>query len=547
MAGEKRETGNTSLQRALAVDDNPEVAELLQFILDKAGYETIIAHSGAEALEQLEEANLTSDGAVRLVLLDIRMPNMDGLEVCRRIRDRPDGAEIAVIMVTALTSISERMAAFEAGANDYVTKPFHVPELLARVRAFTRLQTAEAKRRQAEETLQRRNRELEALYNLTSKLARARSVEEILAVAVEHATNVLPAEGMAALLLDEEETAFAYGAARGAASSLWAAVQETDPADDPLLTAVRSANGPVVLTSPEAQAQGAVWGQTGATSLVAVPVGQQPEGILIALGASSEEAVLAASVSLLSAFAQRVDVAVENARLIEGMAQARTQLRQLAGRVVQAQEEERRRIARELHDEVGQALTGLKLHLALMERALPGQVTPLHEQLAESRALLETTMEELHRLALELRPAALDDLGLAPALRGYVDGFVRRTGLDVTADLDTSIGRLPERMETALYRIIQEAMSNIVRHAAACRVQVVLRDDGDEIYACVADDGRGFDPAQRLKSAVAEGRMGLLGIQERVALLQGRVNVSAAPGEGTKTEIWLPRQRKPQE
>jgi len=212
----------------------------------------------------------------------------------------------------------------------------------------------------------------------------------------------------------------------------------------------------------------------------------------------------------------------------------------LAGQVVQAQEEERRRIARELHDEVGQALTGLKLNLAVLEGALPDQATALHEQLADSRALLESTMEELRGLALELRPAALDDLGLVPALRGYVDGFIKRTGLDVTSELDATIGRLPERTETALYRIIQEAMINIVRHAAARHVQVILRTDSDEVYACVADDGRGFDPAQRLKAAVAEGRMGLLGIQERVALLQGRVSITAAPNKGTRIEIWFP-------
>lgn len=527
------------LRRVLIVDDNPEITKLLRFMLERAGYQATVAHSGAEALERLEKANRPGGKAVRLALLDIRMPNMDGLEICRRIRSRPDGAQVAVIMVTALTSLSERMAAFEAGANDYVTKPFHAPELLARVRAFTRLQTAEAKQRQAEEALRRRNREIESLYNLISALLQARSVDEILAVAAEHAANALSAEGTAAILLDEGGTTFARGAAQGTALPLWAKVQGTALADDPLLAATRSAGGPVVLTGTAVQTQGGVWGQTGSPGLVAVPVGQQPGGALIALCASEQAALTA---SLLSTFAQQVNVALENTRLLERMAQARAQLRQLASQVVQAQEKERRRIARELHDEVGQALTGLKLNLALMENSLPGQATPLHDQLAESRALLETTMEELRRLALELRPAALDDLGLAPALRGYVDGFIKRTGLDVTADLDASVGRLPERIETALYRIIQEAMSNIVRHAAARRVQVALRNDGDEIYARVADDGRGFDPARRLKEAVAEGRMGLLGIQERVALLRGRVKIAAAPGEGTSVEIWLPRQ-----
>lgn len=216
------------------------------------------------------------------------------------------------------------------------------------------------------------------------------------------------------------------------------------------------------------------------------------------------------------------------------------QLRQLIGQIVQVQEEERRRVARELHDEVGQALMALKLNLAILEGDLPGQATTLHEQLADCHALVESAMEEIRRLALELRPAALDDLGLVPALRGYIDGFIKRTGLDVTSDLDATIGRLPERVETALYRIIQEAMANIVRHAAALHVRVSVRLDGEEVYACVADDGRGFDPAQRLKVATAEGRMGVSSIKERAALLQGRVKVTAVPGKGTEIGVWLP-------
>jgi len=515
-------------------------------MLDKAGYEVVAACSGPEALERLEEAGWPGNEPVGLVLLDIRMPYMNGLEVCRRIRSRPGGAVIPVIMITALTSVSDRLAAFEAGANDYVTKPFHVSELLARVRAFTRLQAAEARQRQTEMVLRRRNRELQALYGLASALARTMSVEEILAVMVEHVTGVLSAEGVAAVLLDGEDGILARGAAHGIAKAPWAEAQGTKLANDPLLGAARAASSPLVLTGTEVQARGGVWGQAGATGVVAVPVGQQLIGALIVL-CTPEQASLTANVSLLSAVAQQMNVAMERERLLGEMARARTQLRQLAAQVVQTQEEERRRIARELHDEVGQALTGLKLNLAVLEGALPAQSTDLHEQLAGIRDLLESTMEEIRGLALELRPAALDDLGLVPALRGHVNGFVKRTGLDVASDLDETIGRLPERMETALYRIIQEAMTNIVRHAAARHVQVTLRADGDEVYARVADDGQGFDPAQRLKAAIAEGRMGLLGIQERVALLCGRVSITAAPGEGTRIEIWFPRHWETQE
>jgi len=396
---------------------------------------------------------------------------------------------------------------------------------------------------QTEMALRRRNRELQALYSLTSALARARSVEKVLAVTTEQTASAFSAEGVAAVLLDESRKTFAHGAAQGTTKIPWIEAQKTNLANDPLLRAIHAASGAVVLTGTEVQARGGVWGQTGATGLVAVPVGQRLIGALIVLCAS-EQATLTANVRLLSLFAQQVSVAVENARSLEQMARTRTQLRQLTGQIVQAQEEERRRIARELHDEMGQALMVLKLNLAVLESALPDQATALHEQLGDSHALLESTMEEIRELALELRPAALDDLGLVPALRGYVDRFIKRTGLDVTSDLDATIGRLPERMETALYRIIQEAMTNIVRHAAARHVQVTLRTDGDEVYACVADDGRGFDPAQRLKAAVTEGRMGLLGIQERAALLLGRVKITAAPGEGTRIEIWLPRRKR---
>jgi len=534
MAGDQANgAGTASFGRVLVVDDNPEVVQFLQFMLKGAGYEAVAAYSGPEALERLEEAGRPDGETVNLVLLDIRMPHMDGLEVCRRIRSRLDGAALPVIMVTALTSSSDRLAAFEAGANDYVTKPFHSPELLARVRAFTRLQVTEM-------TLQRRNRELWALYDLTSTLAQARSVEKILVMTVEHVAGVLSVEGVAAILLDERGETFVHGAAQGIAESPWAETRRTNPADDPLLGAMHTASGPVVLAGPEVRARGGVWGQTGAAGLVAVPVGRRPIGALIVLCAP-KRATPTAHVSLLSAFAQQMSVAVENVRLLEQMARARTQLRQLARQVVQAQEEERRRIARELHDEVAQALTGLKLNLAVLESALPDQSTALHEQLAKIRALLESTMEEIRGLALELRPAALDDLGLVPALRGYVDGFIKRTGLDVTSDLDASIGRLPERMETALYRIVQETMTNIVRHAAARHVQIILCTEDNEVYVCVADDGRGFDPAQRLKAAIAEGRMGLLGIQERVTLLRGRVSITAVPGRGTRVEIWLPQ------
>jgi two-component system, NarL family, sensor histidine kinase DevS len=206
--------------------------------------------------------------------------------------------------------------------------------------------------------------------------------------------------------------------------------------------------------------------------------------------------------------------------------------RDALGRAVEAQELERRRLARELHDEIGQDLTSLLLNLRRIEEARSTE--EVHEATAVLRELVVTALQDVRRLAVELRPKALDDFGLVPALQRLVETFMEQTEIDVK--LTDALGgeRLPPDVETALYRIVQEALTNVVKHAQARRVSILLTLMDPGAAAVIEDDGRGFAP-----DADHEG-LGLLGIRERLQLLGGRLTIESSPTGGTTLRAEVP-------
>ena len=202
-------------------------------------------------------------------------------------------------------------------------------------------------------------------------------------------------------------------------------------------------------------------------------------------------------------------------------------------RAVEAQELERARLARELHDETGQALTSILLGLKPLEQA--AESAEAREAVASVRELVVSTLQDVRRLAVELRPTALDDFGLVPAVERLADTFREQSGLDV--DLEAQLGeeRLPSEAETTLYRVIQEALTNIVKHAGASRVSILLQRKRGAVVAVVEDDGAGFDPASTRDDA-----LGLAGMRERVALAGGRLQVESSSGAGTTLVAEVP-------
>lgn len=225
----------------------------------------------------------------------------------------------------------------------------------------------------------------------------------------------------------------------------------------------------------------------------------------------------------------------EQNRLLERLRQREARRGQLLEQAITAQEEERKRIARELHDQVGQALTSLLVGLRNLES------DPNPARLHELKAVVADTLNGVRELALELRPSILDDLGLVPALERYIHTCAARYRLSV--DLQT-VGldgvRLPPAVETALYRIIQEALTNVVRHARARQVSLLLEVRGGSVVAVVEDDGCGFDAECLMNGPLSERCLGLHGMRERAELLGGTLTVESSPGRGTSVFVEVP-------
>jgi PAS domain S-box-containing protein len=215
------------------------------------------------------------------------------------------------------------------------------------------------------------------------------------------------------------------------------------------------------------------------------------------------------------------------------------QLKALSRRVLQAQESERRRVAIELHDELGQSLTAIKINLQVRERI--GGPSPA-ELKAENIAIVDNALQQVRRLALALRPSMLDDLGLLPALQWLCEQTEARNDLVVQFAAGALPSRLAPEIETACFRIVQESLTNIVRHAGVCRVSIDLRQEGDTLVIRIEDDGCGFDLAAMRRQTLAGASMGVAGMQERAALIGGRLVVESSPGCGCRVRLSCPLQ-----
>jgi signal transduction histidine kinase len=255
----------------------------------------------------------------------------------------------------------------------------------------------------------------------------------------------------------------------------------------------------------------------------------------LSLGDAAGRTFDAEALALVRLFAAYATTALANAQLYTAVQAGQGRLQDLSRQLLEAQEAERRRIAHELHDEAGQLLASVHL---VLESTISGLPPPWREGFHQVRSHLDAMETQLRRLAYELRPTMLDDLGLLPALQFLAQGVAARTGLDIHVD-NALTGRLAPALETALYRILQEGLTNIAKHAAATHVTLQVWHEGGTVHSLLRDDGAGFVVAQVVDRTGPRG-LGLLGIQERLEALGGTLQITSAPGQGTTLQITLP-------
>jgi len=218
--------------------------------------------------------------------------------------------------------------------------------------------------------------------------------------------------------------------------------------------------------------------------------------------------------------------------------------RKYLSRIIEAQENERKRISRELHDEIGQGLTAIKFNLDRMEKDLPQPSSVVLERLGEAKSLSSQMLTSMRQLSMDLRPTMLDDVGLIPTLRWYIQNFSNRLNIHSSFQAIGFQEKLPSQIETALYRIIQEALNNIAKHSGAHRVEVHLERRDSLLSASITDDGGGFDLGKALRPESTERGFGIIGMQERVSLLGGTMDIQTGPETGTFIYIEVPYPNK---
>jgi signal transduction histidine kinase/CheY-like chemotaxis protein len=540
----------------LIVDDHPTNREVLAALLAFRGYGLLEAANGAEALVTVRARRPD------LVIADILMPTMDGYEFVRRLRADPAIASTPVIFYTAAYNEREALSLARAcGVEHLLIKPAeprviletvasalgqadagaHAATVPTTVEAFDRehvrlltdklvqqvaaLEQEVAERARAEERQGQYAQRLTTLHAIDQAILAAQSPEEIAEATLRHIRELVPCQRASIDIFDLDAGGPRDTAADGAMPAAF-------PRGAPLYLAdLRAAAD---LSPAQAQLLAA-----GLCSSVEVPI-RSAGGVLGSLNVAAEQANAFNDdhFAVFGEITAQLAVALQNARLFEQVRQGRQRLQVLSSQLVRAQEDERRRLARELHDEIGQSLTAAQLNL----QALCGlrDVAQLPGRLEDSLGLLEHVLQQVRAMSLDLRPSLLDDLGLTPALRWLVKRQSERAGFAAHFRADGVDARFSTELETTCFRVAQEALNNITRHARATMVTVELAHQDGALHLHVADDGIGFDVEAARQQAARGQSLGLLSMRERVELAGGAIDICSAPGDGATIDIHLP-------
>lgn len=522
----------------LIVDDTPANLGLVVDALAERGFRVLIALDSAEAIAR---ARFSQPDAI---LLDVNMPGKNGFETCRQLKADEETRDIPVIFMTVADGVNDMIEGFRAGGVDYVTKPVRVDEVIARMNVHLTM-------REMQRALVEQNRQLQQEVDVRQRAERELSrVRDELELRVARRTEQLARanDDLRAEIAERERAQ-----ARLAVSE--ARLREIVEAS-PVPLCIGSLYAPHVLYANEQ------W-----RTLFGVSEAEQPyvsiDEFYVEEGGRGKFLECMSSgntVSDTEVQVRRLDGATfwvtitarvatfqdqpaiyvgfrevtERRRIEQELLDSREQLRQLSAYMEAIREEERKRIALEIHDELGQLLTALKMDVSLLKMRLVG-APDLLKKVVAMRDLVEQTMLMVRNVANHLRPAALN-FGLVSALEWLIEDFGKRTGM--TCHLVSNAGEpeLSDAHATALFRVVQESVTNIARHARATRVHVTMMRDASALVLNVSDNGCGFDPA----AACKRGSYGLLGMSERARLIGASFHIDSAPGSGTVVSISIP-------
>lgn len=526
------------LADVLIVDDEPDVAKIIAMNLEFGGYQVRIAHNGLEALEEV--ARKKPD----CILLDIMMPVMDGWEVMRTLKADPAKAEIPVIVVTARQSDVDRIKGFSGGAVEYITKPFN-PETLKDYVA----RTLQSRHEDADEEI-RRDRidrlQTSMLYHIAETLISTLEIGEILEIIVEQLLALFDMDICAISLLSTSGRKLQLARSR----SISPLGPDELSAFDITLARLRENLGadPVDLSGPQdvstmdfsTAGAGGIDRRSKSLYMLPLQVKDRFTGAIF-LGKDKLLQFSEEERELLSAIGNLVAIAIENARLYDDLRYDKEVHKQLLQQVMTAQEDERRRVAAELHDGVIQNLVSALFRLQLCSARTSDSQPEVRVTLDEAQDIVNGGITEMRRIIAGLRPLVLDEMGLLMALKRYVRYLQEDAPLSIDFEPgDTELPALTPDAETALFRIVQEGANNILKHSGCSHARVAMDFSDHELILEIEDDGSGFE-LPGIQHRATHG-FGLVGMRERAESLGGTLEVESCIGEGTSITVRIPMQ-----
>ncbi len=500
----------------LVVDDQPPIRHLLTAFLSTKGHRILEAGDGAEALALVRRRHPD------LVITDILMPSMDGYEFVRQLRSDAAVAGTPVIFYSAIYHQMEAQALARAcGVPHIITKPADLDVINETVEAALTERPTLVPAPAAEF-------DREHLRLLTDRVAQENSRLNRIVETIADGILFFDLEGRITFANSTAERIIGLPRQEICRRThLNWALQITAGDGQPVIpeesffTRVKRTRESVhgeerCLVRPD--------GSRIIVSCNAAPIGD-PAGELT---------------GVLGSFTDITD----RKQADEARREYTERLKSLSQQLMKAQEVERRHIARELHDEIGQALTAVKINLQAILRN--PDTAKLAARLEESIGTVERTLNQVRNLSLDLRPSILDDLGLVAALRWYLDRQAERAGFGAQFTAEAFEEPLAPELEITCFRIVQEALTNVVRHARARHVYVSLGRRNGELWLAVEDDGIGFDQSAARDRAVQGASLGLLGMQERVVLLGGRLDLDSTLMRGTRIQVYFPLASPPE-
>ncbi len=473
-------------RRILIVDDEQRVHVSFERVLLAMlpDCEVVAVSCGREGLAQAAKMS------PELIILEVVLPDLDGLEVCQELRARHASPRVPILMASGVMMDAEaRARALQVGADGYLCKPFEPIELIASVTSLLRMRDYEEQLRHEGEVRYRK------LFELVDDAVILFDQQTLQFVDVNPA-----AERM-------------YGYSREAFLALRHPSITAEPPSSQASIDLMPSSGSCATPFR--------WHRRCDGSVFPVSIA----GCEIALDGRPVVCGICRDISAPYGAASELE-------------QSHREVRKLATECRRAREDESRRITREMHDELGQALTSLKMDVSWLVKHEDGLSAASRNRLAGMDGLIETTVNGIRRICSELRPGMLDDLGLVPAIESLANEFSQRTGVVCHLRLDERLIRLSDDAVTALFRIAREALSNVTQHADASTVDIALTADDHAVCLTVRDDGRGMD----VETSSASGTLGLRVMRERVLDVAGHLEMVSSPGTGTMIEVRVPGQ-----